>query len=186
MSVLAAVREATRPLHDALERDLDMVATLATASGRRRVLGAFLGVYEPAERVLLPRLAPIAGLDYAQRLKTARLRADLAELGVDAPAIDALPRSAPPRLADAATALGFAYVLEGATLGGRIIRRQALAAGLSDAGLAFFDFYGPETGPRWQAFCAVLEAHAADLVAAGAVTGFGYVRAGLLDAAAAA
>lgn len=195
MSILTAVRAATRPLHDALEADLDMVSRLTTEAGRRQVLAAFLGIYEPAEQTLAPLLAPLPALDYPQRLKAPRLRADLADLGLTDGAIAALPRSAPPRLTSAAEALGFAYVLEGATLGGRIIRRRVLAAGQPATGLSFFDFYGAETGPRWQAFCAVLETpppdpqHTGDsavAVVAGAKAGFTYVRAGLLDAAIAA
>lgn len=186
MSVLAALREATAPLHGALERDLDILARLATTAGRRDVLGGFLGAYEPAERTLLPLLAPVVGLDYSARLKAPRLRACLAELGMSAPAVDALPRLGAPQLAGRDASLGFAYVLEGATLGGRIIRRQALAAGQTEAGLGFFDLYGPDTGPRWQAFCAVLETGEPEPVVAGALMGFGYVRAGLLESAAAA
>lgn len=195
MSILTAVRAATRPLHDALEADLDMVARLTTLAGRRQVLAAFLGIYAPAEQALAPLLAPLPGLDYPQRLKAPRLRADLAALGLTDGAIAALPRLAPPSVANPAEAIGFAYVLEGATLGGRIIRRRVLAEGQPETGLSFFDFYGAETGPRWQAFCQVLEDPNADdqdmgdsteAVIAGATAGFAYVRSGLLDAALAA
>ena len=61
-----------------------------------------------------------------------------------------------------AEAFGCLYVLEGATLGGQVISRHlARELSLSPAnGAAFFNGYGPETGPRWTAFLALLEAHA--------------------------
>jgi heme oxygenase len=50
------------------------------------------------------------------------------------------------------------YVIEGATLGGRIITRQLQTQlGLKpESGGAFFDGYGAQTGPYWKAFCTML------------------------------
>lgn len=48
------------------------------------------------------------------------------------------------------------YVLEGSTLGGHVILRGLAARGVTDAGLAFLDPYGAETGARWRGFLAVL------------------------------
>ena len=55
--------------------------------------------------------------------------------------------------------MGCLYVLEGATLGGVVIRRhpeQKLRLG-PDNGAAFFHAYGPDTGRRWREFCGALE-----------------------------
>ena len=48
------------------------------------------------------------------------------------------------------------YVLEGSTLGGRMILRELSLRGVSDARLAFLDPYGSETGSFWRAFLHVL------------------------------
>ena len=52
------------------------------------------------------------------------LEADLAVLGSSARAVDALQACPVPLLHDAAEALGSLYVIEGSTLGGRIIQRN--------------------------------------------------------------
>lgn len=89
-----------------------------------------------------------------------------------------------PALGGVDEALGFAYVLEGATLGGRVIRKRVAAAGASLVGLSFFDVYGPATADQWKRFCVVVERECASGVAKtveGALAGFGFVRAALLD-----
>lgn len=58
--------------------------------------------------------------------------------------------------------LGCLYVIEGATLGGRVITRhlQNQLGTTPDSGGAFFDGYGAETGSRWKAFCTMLSQYA--------------------------
>jgi heme oxygenase len=77
-----------------------------------------------------------------------------------------------------AEALGMLYVLEGSTLGGRLILRTLKDRGVDDPRLAFLDPYGPETGVRWRSFQSVLAretSHDEKLVAqacGGALSGF--------------
>jgi heme oxygenase len=86
-----------------------------------------------------------------------RLEADLLALGDRD--LARIPRCEQlPDLDTVPQVLGCLYVIEGATLGGQIITRHLLAnLGLTaQAGVAFFAGYGAETGPRWQAFGAML------------------------------
>lgn len=84
-------------------------------------------------------------------------------LARDLAALDVAPVRMPvpptPRL-ECAAALGALYVLEGASLGGRVIARHvADALALTpDTGLAFFCGYGDATGEMWRRFGAALEA----------------------------
>lgn len=186
MSVLAALRQATQAQHHELEAKAGILQRLATPTGRRDLLQAFLALYQPAEAALRPRLAPIPDLDFEARRKTPALRCDLQALGAPTGLSAVHP---PPRFASAAEALGFAYVLEGSTLGGRVIRKRLLAEGLSLDGAGFFDVYGAQTGPRWKDFCAILERECAGLAheaVAGGLAGFAYVRGGLVPEAACA
>jgi heme oxygenase len=90
--------------------------------------------------------------DYAARLKAPLLESDLRALRLPA---GQLPRCVNlPTLAGVPQLLGCLYVLEGATLGGRVIT-QRLAANLglqAVSGSAFFSGYGTETAVRWHAF----------------------------------
>ena len=100
-------------------------------------------------------------IDYIEWLKTPRLERDLIALGATADELAKNPRCRElPEMAAISQALGCLYVIEGATLGGRTITRRLQASlGLTpETGGAFFAGYGAETGPRWQAFGAMLSA----------------------------
>jgi heme oxygenase len=56
-----------------------------------------------------------------------------------------------------AEALGALYVLEGSSLGGRVILKELKRRDVSLAGLGFLDPYGADTSRRWQSFLAILE-----------------------------
>ena len=161
------LREATRSAHEGLERRLAILERIATPAGRRELLVRFWRLHAEAEAALAPWLAPVAGLEFEGRRRTAVLRRDLAALGVAPP-----PLGAGPRVASLGEALGLMYVLEGSTLGGKVIRREVAAAGGDFAGLAFLDPYGPAAGQRWRSFLAVLAGAAPDEAVAGARAGF--------------
>ena len=69
-----------------------------------------------------------------------------------------MPRTtrASPDFASTAAAVGGAYVLEGSTLGGRVISRHIQHLFGPDVARAFLDGYGAETGEQWQSFRAAL------------------------------
>ena len=55
MSVLAALRQATQAQHQELEAKAGILQRLATPTGRRDLLQAFLALYQPAEAALRGR-----------------------------------------------------------------------------------------------------------------------------------
>ncbi len=95
------------------------------------------------------------GFDPVLRVKTPTLLNDLRALGLNDTAICALPRCAAlPTFQTPEACLGALYVLEGATLGGQVLRRemaQRLDLDASNGG-AFLNVYGAETGRRWKDF----------------------------------
>ncbi|WP_106802669.1 biliverdin-producing heme oxygenase [Pseudomonas sp. S5D5] len=154
-SLLEALREGTGLLHVALEKRLPFFSERLDASWYQRLVRAYYGFYAPIEAALYDRdLIPV-GYDQALRVKTPTLVSDLHALGVSDTAIDALPRCAHlPRLDTPAACLGALYVLEGATLGGQVLRRE-MAQRLdvhADNGGAFLNVYGADTGRRWRDF----------------------------------
>lgn len=162
------LRDATQADHQRLEHRVDILRRIETPDGRRRLVEGFSGLHNDAEAALAPWLAALPGLDFEARRRSARLAADLAVVG------GAPPAPEPIAVRSLGEALGVMYVLEGSTLGGRVIRKQVTARGGDMAGLSFLDPYGEAVGERWKSFLAVLGAHAADAEAmvAGALAGF--------------
>jgi heme oxygenase len=175
-SLLAALRAATRTVHERLEAALPLTDPGLTLAAYRVIVEAFHGFYAPLE----PRLAKAAelsagGVPVGGREKRGRLRGDLLALGASDASVDALPLcAAVPDVTTPGAALGCLYVLEGATLGGRVIVRKLRDLGLGPTtGAAFFDGYGVETGRMWASFCVQLVAspwERAETVAAAVAT----------------
>jgi heme oxygenase (biliverdin-IX-beta and delta-forming) len=68
--------------------------------------------------------------------------------------------TAPPAFASTAEAVGGAYVLEGSTLGGRLISRHVQDRFGPDVARSFLECYGADTGAKWQSFRAALARYA--------------------------
>lgn len=156
-TMLQQLRTATRPAHDALEGSLGLLDEQLDRDSYGPVLQRLYGFWqgwEPHVAVLL-RGEMLAG---QRRLHL--LAADLATLGFSASAVALLPACPLPVLRDAAEALGSLYVMEGSTLGGRVILRNVeRCLGLdANAGGSYFAGYGAATGSMWRAFLIRLDA----------------------------
>jgi heme oxygenase len=119
----------------------------------------YMALEPPLLAALQSGLAGYPGLGPEVRPKLPALLADLADLGCPGPrAPPARPVPVPPDLGAAA---GGAYVLEGATLGGRVIARhlrRRLGGGPQDplARAGFLDFHG-DPAAAWMGFAADLD-----------------------------
>lgn len=167
-SLLEALRTGTALLHTALEKRLPFFSERLNADGYRRLLQAYYGFYQPLEAALYDSGLIPEGFDQALRVKTPTLLNDLHALGLSETDIHALPRCTRlPVLDSAAACLGTLYVIEGATLGGQVLRREMAQRLNLDAhnGAAFLDVYGAETGRRWKDFLDYLGAPSLDTAA---------------------
>ena len=162
------LRTATAPAHTALERDLDWVARVATVEGYRGLLARLHGFHRAWEPAIGAALDD--GSFFETRCRVPALARDLAFLGLSSAGIDGLPRALPIPLPGPAAAMGALYVLEGSTLGGRMIGRHITAThGLTGDGLAYYSGHGTRTGAMWSAFRTRLDTfdgQAAEVVAA--------------------
>ncbi|WP_434570265.1 biliverdin-producing heme oxygenase [Pseudomonas sp. Z3-8] len=159
-SLIQALRTETAELHVALEKRLPFFSERLDLDLYRRLMAAYYGFYQPLEQRLQVLALIPSGLDQSLRIKLPVLRADLTALGMDAAAIEALPVCQQlPQIDSRAAALGVSYVLEGATLGGQILRRRvAEQLGLdASSGAAFLNVYGELTGCRWKDFLQYLD-----------------------------
>ncbi|MGU3347743.1 biliverdin-producing heme oxygenase [Pseudomonas monsensis] len=153
--VLQDLRAGTAELHIALEKRLPFFSDSLDIPAFKRLMAAYYGFYEPLESLLQINGCVPADFDLGPRRKTPTLRSDLQALGCTAEALEQLPMCAQlPVIDSSAAGLGVLYVLEGATLGGQILRREiATRLGLDASnGAAFLDIYGAATGRRWREF----------------------------------
>ncbi|UII70638.1 biliverdin-producing heme oxygenase [Pseudomonas sp. HN11] len=154
-SLLEALRTGTALLHVALEKRLPFFSERLDADWYRRLLQAYYGFYRQVESVLHDSGLIPDGYDGALRVKTPTLVHDLYALGLDDHTINNLPRCFElPTLDTPAACLGALYVLEGATLGGQVLRREMVQrlGVTAENGGAFLNIYGVETGRRWKDF----------------------------------
>jgi heme oxygenase len=163
--ILRALREQTAALHERVERVVGLPTRLAGVAGYADLLGRLYGFVQPVEQLLAGAVDCRAiGLDFEARRKAGHLRDDLTALGSSGATVDALPRcSRLPAVTGAADVFGVMYVMEGSTLGGRVVRRMvADRLGLTPGhGCAYFAGYGDRVGPMWQEFCTALDRFAA-------------------------
>jgi heme oxygenase (biliverdin-IX-beta and delta-forming) len=172
-SILSRLRLETRGEHDAVERVLGLMGSALTRDVYLERLAQFYGFYGPLEAALQARCAlphdrnveatcPIAAL--LPRLnKTALLRQDLRHLRANTkhlPLCAALPPTQ-----TLAQVLGCVYVMEGATLGGRLITLhvQATLGITPTTGGSFFEGYASDTAKMWQAMRQQLVSGAVDV-----------------------
>ncbi|MDQ2105012.1 biliverdin-producing heme oxygenase [Azospirillum isscasi] len=152
--VRQALRDATRGIHDRLDRAAvlrPLTSPSITVDEYRAALVALHGFNAPIERAL----GEGAPGEEAGRL--ALLRADLADLGVDA---DALPVAGPlPALDGTPARLAARYVLDGSAHGGRAMLPNVTRALGFDAtrGARFLASSGIDMAGRWKALLARLE-----------------------------
>ena len=174
----ARLRAATGPAHVALEDALDWRARVATLAGYRDLLARLHGFHAAWEPAIARALVDDSLFDPRRRLGA--LRADLRHLGLSPGDIAALPQPDAIRLVGPAGAMGALYVLEGSTLGGRVIGRHIAALhGIDGDGLAYYRAHGPRTGAMWAALRARLDAlpeACAPAATAGAVASFEALR----------
>lgn len=167
---LTMLGRGTRAEHARIEGVVPILGPRLTVAVYREYLARLLGFYGPIEAALAEHSWEAAGLDLAARRKAPLLAADLDRLGVAAAAREALPRCAAlPEVPALPEALGCAYVLEGATRGGRVLaRRVEEALGLDRAGgCAFLQAYGDDADRMWEAFAVALDAALGDEAALG-------------------
>jgi heme oxygenase len=152
---LHELRSQTQPLHQALELlplSAAIVAGSLTKDQYISYLQAMYPVVRELEEDIYPRLREFIP-DLPQRAKLQMLKRDLDFL-------NALPEH-PPKPFEAAgyefsvpSAMGIMYVIEGSTLGGRVIVKnvEKVLGFDDDNGAVYFSGYGKDTGVLWKAF----------------------------------
>ena len=147
------LRQQTGAAHGELDESLHLIDRLSAMRQRANVLAGYHRFHHAAEAAIAPFLAAIADLDFSARRRSRLIADGLGILGEEM-----LPdRAAGLDISTRSEAFGALYVLEGSSLGGRVILKELKRRGASLAGLGFLDPYGFNAGPRWRSFLAILE-----------------------------
>ncbi len=149
--LFTCLRAATAQAHTRLESSLNLLEQPLARDRFVAVLKRFYGFHAAWEQSLV-RFPEIRAA-MRTRVKTLHLERDLLALGIGD--FETIPRCAAAHTlaVNTAEAVGVFYVLEGSTLGGKVISTALSAAPwLPPGGLTYFNPYGPHTGAMWQSF----------------------------------
>lgn len=148
-----SIKDFTRNVHHNLEKTLiARIKGITTIEAYTALLALMYGFYEPVEKAIDQYISAGNIPHYALRRKAGALLDDIRffipgyqppPLATELPFINSYP-----------AALGSMYVMEGSTLGGKIIagmvqKQLQLHQG---AGTSFFNSYGNEADKMWQSF----------------------------------
>lgn len=159
LDIFQQLKTSTCAIHSALEDDLDLLRPELRLGEYKRLLERFYGFYVVWEPQIQIGLAQMPGLELDRRKKVPLLTDDLTYLGGNLARLSGLPRCTSfPHLRSRERLLGSLYVIEGSTLGGRILAHHfettlRLRAG---AGASFFASYQDQLGSMWNRFRSVL------------------------------
>jgi heme oxygenase len=151
------LKEQTKSNHQKLEKKLvNKMRSMRTVTDYTDLLRLFYSYFGGLEKMIKLHLDQARLPDYLIRRKAAALASDLIELGAMVPAL--ARKSELPAIHNHNQALGALYVIEGSTLGGKIISKMVShqLPSTNGHGLSFFNGYGDGTENMWEQFKQVL------------------------------
>ncbi|RYY57808.1 MAG: hypothetical protein EOO09_00855 [Chitinophagaceae bacterium] len=155
--VIEKLRAGTRQTHEELEQEmLPLIREATDTTSYARLLRLFYGYYRPLEKGIETYLDNSVLPDLEGRRKTSWILDDLHSLGQDGPVAE---DPGAPLITSRADALGALYVMEGSSLGGKVICKMiGENLGLqATTSLSFFYGYGGQTGSKWKEFLQALD-----------------------------
>ena len=162
VSVAQLLKQETAVSHVRTENILSpTLATIHSFDDYASILKMFYGYFHPLESIIRSYITPGILEDIDERRNSSFIINDLKAIGYSTESLALCTQL--PNINSSLAALGAMYVLEGSTLGGRMISRMLMKNALvpfDDSNLHFFNGYKESTGKRWTSFLSVLEEHA--------------------------
>jgi heme oxygenase (biliverdin-IX-beta and delta-forming) len=156
--VMSLLKTETTPAHKQLERTNCFVRLFDPSYALheyKQLLCRFYGFFAAVEPLLFDGLTAEQSAVLGHKVKAHLLAMDLSILGMDESEQRNLPRCEElPRLSSFAQKMGVLYVLEGSTLGGRVISKR-LKDHFGDTvldKLNYYSCYGDNIGFEWKSF----------------------------------
>lgn len=150
------LKKNTYPEHQASEKKMIMALKgISTREDYVQLLNWLYGFYSPLERLIRNCLGPDMLPDIDRRNRAEYLLLDIKNSGLPKPAPDNCRDL--PAIDSTTQALGALYVLEGSTLGGRIIAGMIHRTLGDDTPTSYFDGYGGDNSRMWQTLKDVLD-----------------------------
>lgn len=153
--ILKKIKEQTQNSHTSLENS----ALLRPISRKSLTIHEYIDILQKFYGFFFPLERQIAGFpvkqylpDFDERRKAGLLMHDLQQLRPPLPTVPLCPNL--PQVNTLEQAFGCLYVMEGSTLGGKMIYKivKELLGIDQHNGVSFFYGYGPETGNKWKDF----------------------------------
>lgn len=149
------IKEQTAVHHLELEKILiPIIRAIKSQQDYTVVLNLFFGYFNALEEQIA-NFIPSQLTDYGHRRKAKLIANDLNYL--DSPLPTTAQKGQLPEIASSLQALGALYVMEGSTLGGKIIAKMiSKQLSLETEALSFFNGYGDATDSMWAVFTGIL------------------------------
>jgi heme oxygenase len=149
--IVQRLRTETALAHQRIENAMDLSGMPGQPRRVAALLERFFGFHLVFEPAVVRQLGPEA-MD--GRSKLPLLVADLAAFGRDPSVLASLPRcGAIGRVLDGpSAAMGALYVVEGSTLGGKLIAKALRGTGPAIPSVSYFDPYGRDLRRNWDLF----------------------------------
>lgn len=153
-SVAAALKQETSVAHQRAEQALHpLLSSIRSAQDYARMLRMFYGFFFPLQQSIAHHVTEDALEDVRERRSADLILDDLRALNISLQSTDLCTLL--PRIDTLPSAMGALYVMEGSTLGGRMIANMLLRNPdfpVPDGALHFFRGYGEDTGLKWKTF----------------------------------
>jgi heme oxygenase len=150
-----ALKRATNEAHDRVESVVRDAGMFETREGFQRYLAATYAMRVRFERLLDANSAERVWADYPTRKIADLVAQDIADLG----GVAVAPERGEQKACSAAELLGVMYVLEGSSLGARILVKSVADMGLSSSFGARHLFRQAEDRGAWRSFIAAMDAN---------------------------
>lgn len=153
------LKQNTEDIHKSAEKVMiGWLKRIRTKADHVAFLGWLYAYYSPVESLIRQQLTPDRFPDMDRRSRAENLLRDMEQTGLPAPPPQRCEEL--PVIDSFGKALGALYVLEGSTLGGRIIAAMLARTLGDDKSLSYFNSYGNETGGMWTSFRDFLDSDA--------------------------